>query len=970
MSQHRRWAAVAAAVLALAVGAGAWTVAAGPGAPSHRVSEEVLPVPEEPGSDTTLGLDTSFFLPAQGDGPFPAVLIAHGFGGSKDSSAAQAEQLAAAGYAVLTWSARGFGASQGRIGLNDPDHEVADVSHLIDWLAERPEVGLDGDGDPRVGMTGSSYGGAVTLMAAGHDHRIDAITPQATYHDLGDAFFPESTGAGARQGVFKRMWTSLMFTWGGFGDFGGLAEPGAEAPDEEDADGAPDAAPQDPGEPDPGGEGAQESADPLTPSQQELAELARRLGLDTADLADPGSSDALGETIRCGFYREEICRLYEEVAETGRPTEDIVELLHRNSPASVVDRVEAPTLLVHGMRDSLFTLDQADANARALRGNDVPLDVVWVEGGHDGGDHEGGYVRERIREWFDAWLKEDRPPAESPGFTVSRPAGVSGAGRQDAVQHAEAESYTGLDGTEQEAVELSGSLQPVTVPPGGSPASVSSLPGLSGLTGLSELAGRSGFAIDMPGQVATFESAPLPSDLQVTGAPTVEVDVTGRGEAILFAKVYDVDHDGRATLPQQLVAPVRVRASPEGTTARIRLPAVDHRFAEGHTLRFTVSTSDMAFSSPVDTATYGISLAGERTLTMPLRPELSAAPVRLPEWTWALPLTAVTVAAALLLVGRRAARPGRPDPDLADVPLHVDGLTKRYANDHLAVDDLSFRVERGQVLGLLGPNGAGKTTALRVLLGLVRPDAGGIRVFGHPVVPGAPVLSRLGALVEGPGGLPHLSGRANLELYWRATGRPLAEARIDEAVRIADLGTALEHPVRTYSQGMRQRLAIAQAMLGLPDLLVLDEPTNGLDPPQIREMRDVLVGYAATGRTVVISSHLLAEVEQTCTHVVVMDRGRRVAAGPVGAIVGEDTAILVGTPDPAAALDRVRAVTGVSAAEATDEGLLVHLDGIAVGDLVAELVGRGVRVDRVVPRRRLEDAFLSLIAGAEEGDRP
>ena len=126
------------------------------------------------------------------------------------------------------------------------------------------------------------------------------------------------------------------------------------------------------------------------------------------------------------------------------------------------------------------------------------------------------------------------------------------------------------------------------------------------------------------------------------------------------------------------------------------------------------------------------------------------------------------------------------------------------------------------------------------------------------------MLSRVGAFVEGAGFLPHLSGRANLELYWRATGRPADDAHIDEALEIAGLGDALARAVRTYSQGMRQRLAIAQAMLGMPDLLILDEPTNGLDPPQIREMRDVMISYAAGGRTVIVSSHLLSEVEQTC----------------------------------------------------------------------------------------------------------
>jgi ABC-2 type transport system ATP-binding protein len=279
-------------------------------------------------------------------------------------------------------------------------------------------------------------------------------------------------------------------------------------------------------------------------------------------------------------------------------------------------------------------------------------------------------------------------------------------------------------------------------------------------------------------------------------------------------------------------------------------------------------------------------------LTVHSVPALSTPAPPLPAWTWALPLAGVTVAAALVLTGRRRKVANRgddaPDETLRDVPLVISGLTKSYGDGRLAVDDLSLRVERGAVLGLLGPNGAGKTTTLRMLMGLIHPDAGQIRIFGRRVTPGTPVLSRLGSFVEGPGFLPHLSGRDNLDLYWRATGRPRGEAHLDEALRIADLGEALDRPVRTYSQGMRQRLAIAQAMLGLPDLLVLDEPTNGLDPPQIREMREVLVRYAEGGRAVIVSSHLLAEVEQTCTHVVVMAGGRRVAAGPVEEIIGTE----------------------------------------------------------------------------------
>ncbi|WP_425385480.1 AAA family ATPase [Streptomyces himastatinicus] len=164
---------------------------------------------------------------------------------------------------------------------------------------------------------------------------------------------------------------------------------------------------------------------------------------------------------------------------------------------------------------------------------------------------------------------------------------------------------------------------------------------------------------------------------------------------------------------------------------------------------------------------------------------------------------------------------------------------------------------------------------------------------------------------------------------------------------------------------MRQRLAIAQAMLGLPDLLILDEPTNGLDPPQIREMREVMIRYAAAGRTVIVSSHLLAEVEQSCTHLVVMDRGRLVQAGPVGEITGTGESLLVGHEGELndALVDKVSALPGITSAVRTDAGLLVLVDGAAPARLLAELVRLEIPVTSFGPNRRLEDAFLTLIEG-------
>jgi ABC-2 type transport system ATP-binding protein len=255
-----------------------------------------------------------------------------------------------------------------------------------------------------------------------------------------------------------------------------------------------------------------------------------------------------------------------------------------------------------------------------------------------------------------------------------------------------------------------------------------------------------------------------------------------------------------------------------------------------------------------------------------------------------------------------------------------------------------------------------------MLVGLIRPDSGRIFVHGEPVHAGADVLASVGSFIEGPGFLPHLTGRQNLAAYWQATGRPAEEAHLAEALEIAGLGTALDRKVRGYSQGMRQRLGIAQAMLGLPSLLVLDEPTNGLDPPQIKAMRQVLADYAAAGRTVVISSHLLGEVEHTCSHVVVMNQGKVVLTGAVGTLTASDEVTLIGLADgeDVAAAERDLGERGIAVVRAGDR-LRVN-GGMPRADLVRELVEIGYRVDSVDGRRQLEEVFLSLVGDGRNGE--
>lgn len=867
-----RWTAGLAALVVLA-GGGTWTAVADDSGPVVRREDQVLRSDGVP-------IDTSYFTTG-GSERRPAVLIGHGFGGSKADARAQAQKLAAEGYAVMTWSARGFGKSGGEISLNAPDAEVKDVSGLIDWLAGRDEVELDREGDPRVGITGVSYGGAVSLLAAGYDQRVDAVAPVITYWNLADALFPD--------GVFKKLWAGIFVTTGG----------------------------------------------------------------------------------GCRQLEKQLCEMYERVAVSGKPDAAARELLTERSPVAVADRIKVPALIVQGQSDSLFPLDHADAMAKAISGNGAPVSVDWIAGGHDGGDREADRVEGRVGAWFDRYLKEDEGADTGPVFRVTRTGGMDSTNGAAQQRGASGDRYPGLRSGGEE-VALRGGKQTFRNPAGAGPPAISAVPGLGG--GLSQLSSLGvGLSLDFPGQYARFDSRPVTESVRVTGSPTVRVNVTAEGgegavDAVLFGKVYDVAPDGKQqVLPSQLVTAHRITPAQQGRPVELTLPAVDHEIDAGHRLRLVLSATDLGYASPAEPATYTATLDGP--LTLPTAPQVKTASTALPWWTWGLPTGAVVIAAALLLSARRRTATPAPDPALADVPLQITGLSKKYAksSDRYAVRELSFRVEKGQVLGLLGPNGAGKTTSLRMLMGLITPDEGDIRVFGHAIRPGAPVLSRVGSFVEGAGFLPHLSGRANLELYWQATGRPAEDSHIEEALEIAGLGDALARAVRTYSQGMRQRLAIAQAMLGMPDLLILDEPTNGLDPPQIREMRDVMIRYAAGGRTVIVSSHLLSEVEQSCTHLVVMDRGRLVQAGPVAEITGSGDMLLVTTAQEVTEplVEKIAALPGVGSAVRTEDGLglLVRLDGATSSELIAELVRLDLPLTGVGPHRRLEDAFLTLISG-------
>ncbi|HEY4376284.1 MAG TPA: ATP-binding cassette domain-containing protein [Acidimicrobiales bacterium] len=290
----------------------------------------------------------------------------------------------------------------------------------------------------------------------------------------------------------------------------------------------------------------------------------------------------------------------------------------------------------------------------------------------------------------------------------------------------------------------------------------------------------------------------------------------------------------------------------------------------------------------------------------------------------------------------------------------IEGATKRFGTV-TAVDDLSFTVEPGQVCGLLGPNGAGKTTVLRMLMGLERPSAGGTRLFGTTVEPSCAQLGRVGAMIEEAAFVPNLSGRRNLELWWRAGGAPLSAADFDGALAVAGLGDAVHRKVKTYSQGMKQRLGFARALLARAELLVLDEPTNGLDPGEIREIRELIGHLAAQGSTVLLSSHHLSEVENTCTHVVVMNKGRLVADGTVADLIGSGGAVYIEVDDRDRAGALLGATPGVTGIAPQGDGLVVDQSSGSRADLAAALVGAGLRLETIMPTQRLEDAFLDLL---------
>src|SRR5213592_3568356 len=263
--------------------------------------------------------------------------------------------------------------------------------------------------------------------------------------------------------------------------------------------------------------------------------------------------------------------------------------------------------------------------------------------------------------------------------------------------------------------------------------------------------------------------------------------------------------------------------------------------------------------------------------------------------------------------------------DLSGFVVETSGLTKRFG-ERVAVANVDLRVPRGSAFGYLGPNGAGKTTLIRMLLGLTQATGGTMRLLGRPVPDErATALARVGAIVEEPRFHGHLTGRENLTVI-AAAREPEAHTRIDGALARAGLSERADERVKRYSLGMRQRLGVARSLLADPELLILDEPTNGLDPAGIHEFRDMIRGFVAEGRTVLLSSHLLNEVEKICDQVAIVDRGTIVAQGPIAELAaGTEQSVLVATSDDVRALAIVSERRAVESATPGPDGIHINL---------------------------------------------
>ncbi|MER8043424.1 CocE/NonD family hydrolase [Streptomyces sp. NPDC094032] len=511
--------------------------------------------------------------------PAPAVLATNGFGGSKSDGTTDAigRAVASRGYVALVYSGLGFGRTGCLISLDDPRVDGRAAAGLVDFLAgtraaddgtRADFVTQDGAGDPRVGMIGGSYGGAVQLAAASVDPRLDALVPLITWHDLAYSLAPNGADR-ATPGVFKWQWANGFYLMG-------------------------------------------EGQPLLVPS------------------LDPSRINSLS----CLHFVTDACdtvRLLNSGAYPEGETKKVLDFARSVSPVSYLDKVEAPTLIVQGQSDSLFTLNEARATYERLARRGVETRMIWQSWGHSGGqkpgeldlgqgDLESSYVGRRILGWFDRHLRGDRTADTGPAFAYYRD-WESGYGTAAAVPALSQKLYLSGDGklVEARAKVARGSRSYLNWPLPTSHSESS----LAGLIGLPDPA-----PYDLTGTYLGWRSAPLTAPVDLVGAPraTLRVDspwterVQDSGDAadklVLFAKLYDVAPDGTRTLVNRLVAPVRV---PDVTRPfTVELPGIVHRYATGHRLEFVIAASDTAYFGNRGIKPVTVSSAPEETGTLEL----------------------------------------------------------------------------------------------------------------------------------------------------------------------------------------------------------------------------------------------------------------------------------------------------------------------------------------------------------------
>ncbi len=551
-----------------------------------------LQVTDGPNDDHQVAIDADLYVPddATAATPQPAIIYTNGFGGAKDDSSGVAVStfFAHHGYVVLAYSSQGFGHSGGVIELDSPDYDVKDAKAVISYLATLPYVEKDAPGDPRVGMTGGSYGGGIQLLTAEFDPRLDVITPFRTWNSLEYSLSPNNLGTAMDWqsnpiGVFKEGWTSLFFASGA-----------------------------------------------------------------TQPLMGNGGTAGNPALIQCPGFDARLCSAYATTVAQGQADATTKALVDASSPATYIDRLRIPTLLSQGESDTLFNLDESVRTYQTLRAKGVPVKLIWQSGGHGYDDQPGEgdvfgndftnpdakFLPQQLLAWMDRYLRGDRNVDTGPGFRwfrdwVSYDHNASAApafGSAPAYPAAESQTFL-LSGSDalvpQGQAPQAGSAQLVN-PPSGLPAAYSETPNFqqpgatlpggapSPFTGLQPT--------DVPGQFAAFTSPPFARDTESVGVPTAHLHVSSAaGQSIvLFGKVFDVDAAGNATLIHRLVAPVRI--TDPSRAVDVTLLGFAHLFPAGHSVRLEFATTDMYYagSRVPDVITLATGGADPASFTLPV----------------------------------------------------------------------------------------------------------------------------------------------------------------------------------------------------------------------------------------------------------------------------------------------------------------------------------------------------------------